>query len=180
MGLSRAGKLILKCPVPTAYLHQRDGIFFFIPYLTFELMGIVFYLCLGNHNIYSPSFKDIFFALFTGFVLVFLFTLLGKVSRVTFFAENGVSTVGRYGNAFLAYREIEECLVSPTKHWNKTFYILDFTLAESENPLVGIAISRVETVPVANEMLEQVLQILRDKGVAITQGREIDPSYKDF
>jgi hypothetical protein len=100
MGLSRAGKLTLKCPVPSAYLHQRDGIFFFVPYLTVGLIGVVGYLCLGGGNIYSPSLKDILFAVITGSVVMFLFSLLGKVARVTFFAENGVSIVGRYGNAF--------------------------------------------------------------------------------
>src|SRR5208283_2993732 len=99
MGLSRAGKLILKCPVPSAYLHQRDGIFFFVPPLTMGLVGAVGYLCFGN-RIYSPSIKDIFFAVVTGSVVMFLLSLLTrfltKYTAVTFFAENGISMmVGR-------------------------------------------------------------------------------------
>jgi hypothetical protein len=87
MGLSMAGKLILKCPVPTGYLRQRNGIFFF---LTIGLAGAAGYLCMGNRNLYSPSFKDLLFAAITGSVVAYLFSLLGKVRAVTFFAENGI------------------------------------------------------------------------------------------
>ena len=169
MGLSRAGKLILKCPVPLAYLHQRDGIFFFVPYLTMGLVGVVGYLCLGGGNIYSPLLKDILFALITGSVVMFLFGLLGKAARVTFFAENGISIIGRYGSAFSAYKNMAECRVTPTKNWDRTFYVLNFTLMESDNELSRYFISQVKTVAVAENMLESVLQILRDKGVQVVE-----------
>jgi hypothetical protein len=143
MGFSLPGKSILKCPMPKPYLHYRDGIFFYVPHLIFAVMGIVLYLCLGGGNIYSPSIKDIFFAAGIGLALVFLAGFLMKVSRPAFFCENGISIPGR-SSAFTAYREIAECVVSPIKHWNTDFYILNFTLRESENPLTGILISRVE------------------------------------
>ena len=168
MGLSRAGKLILKCPVPLAYLHQRDGIFFFVSYVTMGLVGVVGYLCLGGGNIYSPSLKDILFAVITGIVVVFLFSFFGKVAWVTFFAENGVSIVGRSA-AFSAYKNIAECRVTPTKNWNQTFYILDFTLMKSDDEFSRLFFSQVKTVAVAENMLEPVLQILRDKGVKVVE-----------
>jgi hypothetical protein len=164
MGLSIAGKLILKCPVPTAYLSQRDGIFFFIPYLTVALAGVVGYLCLGGHNLYSPSFQDILFAAITGSIVACLFGLLGKAVAVTFFAENGISIVGRSG-AFSAYKDIAECRVTSHRNWKQNFYVLDFTLTKSDDGFRRLLFSQVKTVAVAENMLEPVLHLLRAKGV---------------
>jgi len=169
MGLSKAGKLILKCSVPSAYLRQRNGIFFFVPYLTVGLSGVVIYLCLGGRNIYSPSLKDMLFAVITGSVVMFLFSLLTKYTAVTFFAENGISMmVGRSGT-FSAYKNIAECRVTPTKNWDKTFYVLNFTLMESDDAFSRFFVSQVKTVAVAENMLEPVLQILRDKDVKVVK-----------
>jgi len=172
MGLSRAGKLILKCPVPSAYLHQQDGIFFFVPPLTMGLVGAVGYLCFGN-RIYSPSIKDIFFAVVTGSVVMFLFSLLTrfltKYTAVTFFAENGISMMVGRSAAFSAYKNIVECRITPTKSGNTTFYVLCFTLMESDDAFSRFFVSQVKTVAVAENMLEPVLQILRDKGVKVVE-----------
>ena len=173
MGLSRAGKLILKCPVPLAYLHQRDGIFFFVPYLTMGLVGVVGYLCLGGRNIYSPSIKDIFFAVITGSVVALLFRLLTKFltkyTAVTFFAENGISMIVGRSAAFSAYKNITACQITPTQSGNMAFYILKFTLMKSDDGFISLFGSQVTTVAVTENMLEPVLQILRDKGVKVIE-----------
>lgn len=62
-----------------------------------------------------------------------------------------------------------ECWVTPTKNWNKTFYVLDFTLMESDDEFSRFFVSQVKTVAVAENMLEPVLQILRDKGVKVVE-----------
>lgn len=166
MGLSIAGKSILKCPVPAGYFRQRDRIFF---YLTIGLVGAVGYLCMGNRNLYSPSFKDLLFAAITGSVVAYLFSLLGKVRAVTFFAENGIVITGRY-SAFSAYKDIGECHVTPTKNQNETFYILNFTLVKSGDSFSAWVARPVKGVAVPENMIEPVLQILRDKGVKVVEG----------
>ena len=173
MGLSRAGKLILKCPVPLAYLRRRDGFFPCVVYLTMGLCGVIAYFGLGGHSLYSPSTKDIFFAAVTGSVVALLFRLLTKFltkyTAVTFFAENGISMIVGRSAAFSAYKNITACQITPTQSGNMAFYILKFTLMKSDDGFSSLFGSQVTTVAVTENMLEPVLQILRDKGVKVIE-----------
>jgi hypothetical protein len=173
MGLSRAGKLILKCPVPLAYLRRRDGFFPYVVYLTMGLCGVIAYFGLGGHNLYSPSTKDIFFAVVIGSVVALLFRLLTKYltkyTAVTFFAENGISMMVGRSAAFSAYKNITACQITPTQSGNMAFYILKFTLMKSDDGFSSLFGSQVTTVAVTENMLEPVLQILRDKAVKVIE-----------
>jgi hypothetical protein len=165
MGFSIPGKVILKYPVPAGYFRRRDGIFF---YLTIGIVGAFGYLCMGNRNLYSPAFNDLFFAAVTGSVVACLFSLLGKMRAVIFFAENGIAIPGRY-SAFSAYKDIVECRMTLTKNRSETFYILNFTLMTSGNSFSSWVSRPIKGVAVPEKMIEPVLQILRDKGVKVVE-----------
>jgi len=49
------------------------------------------------------------------------------------------------------------------------FYILKFTLMKSDDGFISLFGSQVTTVAVTENMLEPVLQILRDKGVKVIE-----------
>jgi len=137
------------------------------------LCGVIAYFGLGGRNLYSPSTKDIFFAAVTGSVVALLFRLLTKFltkyTAVTFFAENGISMIVGRSAAFSAYKNITACQITPTQSGNMAFYILKFTLMKSDDGFISLFGSQVTTVAVTENMLEPVLQILRDKGVKVIE-----------